>query len=280
MQVADRAHLDWEQRDFHVTPVECRDDSDGVGVTFTGVASVVDTPYEVHDIFGTFNETIRSGAFKRTLSNRDDVRLLINHEGVPIARTKSGTLELSADPHLRATAKLDAANPTVQEIRSAMARGDIDQMSIGMRVVDQEWNKDYTERTIGEIKLFDVSAVTFPASETTTASLRSQKLRTIEPLFKALRAGRTLSAANIALLTNVLAELATADTALEPLRSVIDETDEALDAAQQALASVLGVANPDTDDAAAAAEDADESARQALYERQHRLRELHLAFAA
>jgi phage head maturation protease len=68
---------------------------------------------------------------------------------------------------------LDPANPTVQEIRSAMDRGDIDQMSIGFRVKDQSWNEDYTERTIREVELFDVSIVTYPASPTTSAFLRS-----------------------------------------------------------------------------------------------------------
>jgi Caudovirus prohead serine protease len=61
----------------------------------------------------------------------------------------------------------------VQEIRSAMNRGDLDQMSIGFRVRDEEWSSDYSQRSIKEIELFDVSVVTYPASPTTTASLRS-----------------------------------------------------------------------------------------------------------
>jgi phage head maturation protease len=82
-------------------------------------------------------------------------------------------LRLTADPNLRAVTELDPKNPDVQRVRSAVGRGDLDQMSIGMRVKDQEWNDDYTEREIREIELFDVSVVTFPASPTTTASLRS-----------------------------------------------------------------------------------------------------------
>jgi HK97 family phage prohead protease len=162
---------DWVNRAFTVDDIEIR--SEGDGLTFDGVASVVDTPYSVRDMFGEFTETIVAGAFNRTLKQRDDVRLLVNHTGVPLARTKSKTLRLSASPDLRAIAPLDSANPTVQEIRSAMDRGDIDQMSIGMKVKDDLWNDDYTERTITELALCDVSIVTFPASETTTASLRS-----------------------------------------------------------------------------------------------------------
>lgn len=161
-----------ERRSFTIDDLELRDSADGP--SFEGVASVVDTPYQVRDMFGEYTETIASRAFNKTLKEKDDVRLLVNHDGVPLARTKSKTLTLRADPHLRALApSLDPSNPTVQEIRSAMSRGDVDQMSIGFQVTRQEWNKDYTERTIREVKLFDVSIVTFPASPTTSAAIRS-----------------------------------------------------------------------------------------------------------
>ena len=172
LDIADRATVTLARRDHHFSDVEVRASEDGT-VTFDGVASVVDTPYQVRDMFGEFQETMVKGAFKKTLAEKADVRLLVNHDGVPLARTKSKTLTLTANPDLRSVAKLDPANPTVQEVRSAMDRGDLDQMSIGFRVVRQEWNGDYTERFIREVELFDVSVVTYPASTTTTASLRS-----------------------------------------------------------------------------------------------------------
>lgn len=170
------ATLGREDRQFTFETVELRADERGESLTFDGVASVVDTPYTVRDMFGEFEETIRAGAFKKTLREKDDIRLLVNHEGIPLARrrgSKGDTLSLSEEPHLRATAPLDAASPLVQTVKSAMSRGDMDQMSIGMRVMRQEWNEDYTERQIIEARLFDVSLVTFPASTTTTAALRS-----------------------------------------------------------------------------------------------------------
>lgn len=170
--VSDRANVREARRVVDHVACEFRA-GDGGGVTFDGVASVVDTPYTVHDMFGEFSETMGKGAFNKTLKERDDVRLLVNHDGVPLARTRSGTLKLAATPDLRAVAELDPDNPTVQEIRSAMSRGDMDQMSIGFRVTRQEWNGDYTERLIREVQLFDVSVVTFPASPTTNATLRS-----------------------------------------------------------------------------------------------------------
>jgi len=170
--IADRATLLAERRDFTVADIELRADDEGA-VTFDGIASVVDTPYSVRDMFGEYQETMGKGAFRKTLAEKADVRLLVNHDGVPLARTKSKTLNLSANPDLRAVAKLDPGNPRVQEIRSAMDRGDMDQMSIGFRVVRQEWNGDYTERWIKEVELHDVSVVTYPASTTTSASLRT-----------------------------------------------------------------------------------------------------------
>lgn len=171
-ELADRANLAHESRYAPTGDLEVRAAEDG-SITFDGLASVVDTPYQVRDMFGDFEETMSKGAFSKTLKEKSDVRLLVNHDGVPLARTKSKTLTLSTTPDLRSVAKLDAANPTVQEIRSAMDRGDLDQMSIGFRVVRQEWNGDYTERSIKEVELFDVSVVTYPASPTTSASLRS-----------------------------------------------------------------------------------------------------------
>lgn len=171
-ELADRATLTREVRAFHDADIVFRADNEDK-VTFDGVASVVDTPYVVRDVFGEYQETIARGAFSKTLKEKADVRLLINHDGTPLARTKSKTLTLTAAPDLRAVADLDPSNPKVQEIRSAMTRGDMDQMSIGFRVHRQEWNGDYTERTIKEIELFDVSVVTYPASPTTSASVRS-----------------------------------------------------------------------------------------------------------
>lgn len=163
-----------EIRAFTVDDLEMREASDGA-IRFEGVASVVGTPYGVRDMFGEYQETIADGAFHRTIRQKADVRMLKNHNTDHVfARTKSGTLTLADDPHLRASApSLDPSNPQVQTLRSELGRGDVDQMSIGFRVKDQEWSDDYTERTIREIELFEVSVVTFPASPTTSAGLRS-----------------------------------------------------------------------------------------------------------
>lgn len=155
-------------------PFELRAQSDDGGYDLEGYAALVETPYEVEDFLGEYTEVIRAGAFKRTLDHGADVRLLINHDGIPLARTKSGTMSLEEDGiGLLVRAGLDKASPQVQSVKSAIDRRDADQMSFMFRVTRQEWSPDFTQRDILEVQLFDVSVVTFPANEGTSVSLRS-----------------------------------------------------------------------------------------------------------
>jgi HK97 family phage prohead protease len=130
---------------------------------------------------GGFTEVIARGAAAKS-AGEADVRLLVNHDGVPLARSRGGqgTLQLKSDDvGLKVRAELDPANPTVQELRSAMNRGDLDQMSFAFKVPRgegrQEWSSDYSLRTIREVQLFDVSVVTYPANPATVAKLRSDE---------------------------------------------------------------------------------------------------------
>lgn len=141
----------------------------------TGYASTVDDPYTVSDWLGDYTETICRGAFTKALQERDDVRLLVNHEGIPLARTKSGTMTLREDDHglMVDVPNLDGDSPLVQTVRSAMQRGDVDEMSFAFRATRQEWNEDYTERFVREVKLFDVTIATYPANAGTNVKLRT-----------------------------------------------------------------------------------------------------------
>lgn len=169
-----------ESRTFAGHKIEVRVADDGT-IGFAGYATVYDQWYDVAGgpERGGWSEMITAGAAKTTLLGRPDVRLLVNHDGTPLARTRSGTLILSEDPFgLMASApSLDPASPLVQTIRSALDRGDLDEMSFGFRVQRQEWNDDYTQRMIREYDLSvsgaDVSIVTFPANPFTVAQLRA-----------------------------------------------------------------------------------------------------------
>lgn len=156
-------------------PAEIRADESGVNVS--GYAAVFD---EETNIGGMFREKISRGAFKDAIG-RDDVVFLINHEGLPLARTRSKTLKLSEDDHgLRMETELDADDPDVKSIIGKMKRGDLDKMSFAFRATKQEWDdaQDPPLRTITEAELYDVSIVTSPAYEGTEIGLRSlEKMR-------------------------------------------------------------------------------------------------------
>ena len=161
--------------------MELRSSPDGTGgdaLTFLGYASVTDAPYEMQDMFGDYTENIRAGAFAKTLADGADVPFKVNHEGITLARTKSGTMQLAEDSTgLHVEAQLDPSSPAVQTLRSAMERGDLDEMSFGFRVIRQEWSPDWLQRDISEVSLHkgDVSVVNYGANPHTggLTSLRS-----------------------------------------------------------------------------------------------------------
>ena len=161
-----------ELRTWSISDVEQKDDEDGL-ISFAGYASVFDYAYPVNDMRGTYLENVSRGAFTKTLQEKDDVKLLVNHEGIPLARTKSNTLNLVEDERgLRVEARLDPANPKVAEVASAMKRNDLNEMSFAFQAIKDEFNEAGDERTIREAKLYDVSVVTTPASDATVAKIR------------------------------------------------------------------------------------------------------------
>lgn len=187
LEVSQRGRL-LEARSF--TRGEVRLDEAGNPV-LDGYATVYEYPYDVAGgaPYG-WSETIAEGACTKSVMERDDVRLLLNHEGVPLGRTGSRTLELESDATgLRCSSTLDAASPLVATIRSAMDRGDLDEMSFAFQVLRQEWNADYTERRILEVKLFDVSVVTYPANPATVAQLRADPPEPPDPAPASNRSG-------------------------------------------------------------------------------------------
>jgi HK97 family phage prohead protease len=177
---------------------------DGDTPVLEGYALVYEFRYDVAGgpSAGGFTEVIARGAAAKS-AGEADVRLLVNHDGVPLARSRGGegTLQLKSDDvGLKVRAELDPANPTVQELRSAMNRGDLDQMSFAFKVPKGEGRQTFDGktgvRTIRELQLFDVSVVTYPASKATVARLRNEEAPDIEEAAEAVVAtGRSLDVA-------------------------------------------------------------------------------------
>jgi HK97 family phage prohead protease len=251
-----------EHRRFPYAGIELREVPNGTGGTkleFDGYACITEASYPMADMFGQYDETIVTGAFARTLAEGPDVAFLVNHEGLSLARTKAGTLRLAEDligPGLHSGADLDPRSMAVQELRLAVESGNLDQMSFAFRVFTggNHWNDDYTERHITAVNLHrgDVSAVNFGANELAfVAHLRhagvSQEiterfyLPVLGRLAAELRAGADLDPTTMATLRGVL--------------NLVADADESIDAAQAALADVLGVPNPDVDESSELAAD-------------------------
>lgn len=138
----------------------------------SGYAAVFE---KLSEDLGYFREKIQPGAFKNTIK-ADDIRALWNHDSNYIlGRNRSGTLSMSEDDH---GLKIEIDPPDAQWARDLMTsieRGDVDQMSFGFRTITDSWQLVDGEdiRTLIEVKLFDVSPVTFPAYPDTEVGLRS-----------------------------------------------------------------------------------------------------------
>lgn len=167
-------------------PAEIR--AEGEAIKVAGYAAVFG---QEANIAGMFTEVIERGAFRAAIG-RDDVVFLINHEGLPLARTRSGTLTLREDDHgLYMETELDARDPDVASIVYKMQRGDLDKMSFAFYPTKQEWDEsgDIPKRTIKEATLYDVAIVTTPAYDGTEIGLRSLQEH------KAARRSKNFSAA-------------------------------------------------------------------------------------
>lgn len=139
-------------------------------VHLSGVASVTDTPYEMWDFYGPYVERVSRDAFAASLQRQPDVAFLTNHEGLTMARTRAGSLQLSITPEgLTAEAWLNPERSDVHNLITAIRDGCVDQMSFAAMLVDGQWSSDFTEFTLMELDLHagDVSAVNFGANPST-----------------------------------------------------------------------------------------------------------------
>lgn len=147
-----------------------------------GVASVVETPYDMWDMFGPYVETVARTAFDASLSRTPDVAFLVNHGGLTMARTvTAGTLKLSSGPNgLQVEAWLNPLRSDVSDLAIAINDGCIDQMSFAAMMEEGEWSSDYGEFRMTKLDLHagDVSAVNFGANPYTSIASRANRFLT------------------------------------------------------------------------------------------------------
>lgn len=171
--------------------VETRAEEDGK-ITLIGQPIVFNQRTNIADFF---EEEIAPEAVEESVLR--DVCLLVNHDfnGIPLARSRNN----NANSNLRFTksnfavdmaADLDPKNPKAIELNSAVERGDIPGMSFAFIVDGEEWSNldsNLPLRRITHIsKIYEVSAVTWPAYEGT--SIQSE--RSLESELESLKKAR------------------------------------------------------------------------------------------
>ena len=135
------------------------------------------------DIGGMWKEIVDRGALDQ--ADLKDVRFLVNHDidSIPLARSRNNnensTMQMTVEPdglHIRVDLDTEG-NPRAKELYSAVKRQDISGMSFMFSVKADSWedlDSDYPTRHITALdKVFEVSAVTFPAYEQTSINARS-----------------------------------------------------------------------------------------------------------
>ncbi len=141
--------------------------------------------YNSRTDLGWFDEIIEAGALDK--ANLKDVRFLVNHntDMIPLARSRNNnensTMQLEVDKDgMSIRVNLDTENNTeARNLYSAIKRGDITGMSFMFTIDDEEWEdlqSDHPTRHVRKIgTVFEVSAVTFPAYESTEISARDKE---------------------------------------------------------------------------------------------------------
>lgn len=166
-----------EQRSYSF---EVRAETDDKGSIITGRPIV----YNSRTDLGYFDEVIETGALANT--DLTDVRFLVNHDfsKIPLARSRrnngNSTMQLVTDEMgLSIRVHLDTENNAeARSLYSAVERGDISGMSFMFSVNGEEWDNLESEHPTRRIKdigsVVEVSAVTFPAYESTEIQARSK----------------------------------------------------------------------------------------------------------
>jgi hypothetical protein len=169
-----------EKRQIRSMASEFKTRDNGEGLFIEGYFSVFNSIYE---LWPGASETIAPGAFSNTLG--EDIRALIDHETrLVLGRNAAGTLELKEDSHgLWGKVSINPNDTDAMNLYERVKRGDVNQCSFGFEIVSEE--TDFRDDgsihwTVREVKLYEVSVVTFPAYEDTGISARKLQFEEIK----------------------------------------------------------------------------------------------------
>lgn len=170
-----------EYRDFKLAVVEMdgEDKEQEERKVVKGYASTFNEPYTLYeDEDVVIREQVDPHAFDD--ADMNDVIFQYNHEGRVFARVKNGTLKVDPDDVGLAIVADLGGTEIGRDLYEEIKGGYTDKMSFGFRILEDEWNDTEDNgritslRTIKRIgKVYDVSAVSIPANDGTSISVRS-----------------------------------------------------------------------------------------------------------
>jgi HK97 family phage prohead protease len=136
------------------------------GRTVVGIAVPFDTPATVHSIDGDYTEVFKRGAFTRTIRERGSkIKFLAMHDrrSLPLGRATTLREDASGLYVEARVSQTTAGDEALELIRD----GALDGLSIAFEPVPSRdrWNRQHTAVERHEVKLFEISAVSFPVFE-------------------------------------------------------------------------------------------------------------------
>ena len=158
-------------REYRNMTFEVRQDGDEPSFLVEGYASTFE-PYKLIEIDGEdYNERIEPTAFDE--ADMSDVVYRIDHEGRVYARSSAGTIKLDIDErglhHITDLSKTSGAREHFEDIEAGL----YPQMSFAFTVGADHYDAETRTRIIDRIdKVFDISAVSFPANPNTEIHVR------------------------------------------------------------------------------------------------------------
>ena len=168
-----------EYRDFKLTVLQS-EESKQEEMVVRGYASTFNEPYTLFEFEGEkYMEQVDPDAFNS--ADMSDVIFQYNHEGRVFARQSNGTLRIETDDHGLAIEADLGGTEIGRGLYEEIKGGYTDKMSFGFRVNADRWEDRVADngdtihlRTITEIgKVYDVSAVSIPANDATSISVRN-----------------------------------------------------------------------------------------------------------
>lgn len=168
-----------EYRDFKLTVLQAEEEVKE-DMIVRGYASTFNEPYTLFEFEGEkYMEQVSQDAFDS--ADMSDVIFQYNHEGRVFARQSNGTLRVETDDHGLAIEADLGGTEIGRGLYEEIKGGYTDKMSFGFRVNADRWEDRVADngdtihlRTITEIgKVYDVSAVSMPANDATSISVRN-----------------------------------------------------------------------------------------------------------